>query len=122
MKSPLEVRLAAALLVGSAVVFVLAGLLRMMTEGGGGLLSLPLLQLAFALGIAGGLLNGIRAARWAGFALALLGGLVHMIFALQPIPVWARIVSGLLAAAQVYAAVLLNTKPAVDSTGRAGRR
>jgi hypothetical protein len=122
MRAPLEVRLAAALLVGSAAVFLLAGLLRLVTEGGGGLLTAPLLQLALSVGVAGGLLNGIRLARWFGMALALLGALVHMLLALQPLPWWARVVSGLLAAAQVYAAVLLNTKPAVEATGGGGRR
>jgi hypothetical protein len=120
MRSPVELRLAAGLLVGSALLFLLMALGRMLDEGGGGWVQLPLLQLALALGVGGGVLTGIRLARYAGIAVALVGGLVHMVLALQPAPWWARIVFGIVAIAQVYAAVLLNTKPAVEFTGGGG--
>ena len=110
-------RLAAGLLTGSALVFVLVALGRMLAEGGGGWLELPLLQLAVALGVSGGVLTGIRLARVVGVAVALAGALLHVVLALQPAaPWWARLVSGLLAVAQIYAAVLLNTRPAVEFT------
>lgn len=121
MRYPVELRLATALLAGSALAFLLTALLLMSTEGGAGWLQLPLLQLALAIGVAGGVLTGIRLARYAGIAVALLGGLLHMVLALQSGPWWARIVSGLLAIVQVYAAVLLNTKPAVEFTGGGDR-
>jgi len=123
MKAPLELRLASALLVGSALLFLLTALARMLDEGGGGLLQLPLLQLAAAVGVAGGVLTGIRLARYAGIVLALLGGLLHMVIALEPAPWWARIISGVIALVQVYVAVLFNTKPAIEFTaGRHGAR
>lgn len=122
MRAPLEVRLAAALLVGSALLFLLTGLTLMLGEGGGGWLQLPLLQLAIAIGVAGGVLTGIRLARYAGMVLALLGGLVHMIVALwAPAPWWVRIISGVIALVQVYVAVLFNTKPAVEFTAGGSR-
>jgi hypothetical protein len=114
--SPLELRLAAGLLTGSALVFVLVALGRMLDEGGGDWLQLPLLQLAVALGVSGGVLTGVRLARFVGIAVALAGALLHMVLALQPAPWWARLLSGLLAMAQIYAAVLLNTRPAVEYT------
>lgn len=121
MRAPLEVRLAAALLAGSALLFLLTALLRLLDEGGTGWLQLPLLQLAVAIGVAGGVLTGVRLARLAGIVIALLGGLLHMVLALQPAPWWARVVSGLVALVLVYVAVLLNTKSAVEFCG-GGRR
>lgn len=114
--APVELRLAAGLLTGSALVFVLVALGRMLEEGGGGWLELPLLQLAVALGVSGGVLTGIRLARVVGIAVALAGALLYLVLALQPAPWWARLVSGLLAITQIYAAVLLSTRPAVEFT------
>ena len=69
------------------------------------------------------MLTGIRLARYAGIVLALLGGLLHMVIALEPAPWWARIISGVIALVQVYVAVLFNTKPAIEFTaGRHGAR
>jgi hypothetical protein len=116
MTSPVELRLAAGLLTGSALAFVLMAVGRMLAEGGGGWLQLPLLQLAVAIGVSGGMLTGIRLARIVGIAVALAGALLQMVLALQPAPWWARLVSGLLAIAQIYAAVLLNTRPAIEYT------
>ena len=121
MRAPMELRLAAALLTGSALLFLLTALVRMLDEGGGGWLQLPLLQLAVAIGVAGGVLSGIRLARIVGIGVALLGGLLHMVLVLEPAPWWARAVSGLLAIVQIYVAVLLNTKPAVEFTGGRAR-
>jgi hypothetical protein len=117
---PLEVRLAAVLLVGGGLVFLAVGLVRIPSEGAdGGLLMPPLLQLVLAVGVAGGLLHGMRSARLAGMLLALVAGLVHSVIALGPIPFWARAVSAVIAASQVYVAVLLNTRPALQhSPGR----
>ena len=119
MRAPVELRLAAALMTGSALLFLLTALARMLGEDGGGWLQLPLLQLAVAIGVAGGVLTGFRLARLAGIVVALLGGLLHMVLALQPAPWWARVVSGLLAIVHIYVAVLLNTKPAVEYCGGA---
>jgi hypothetical protein len=121
MTAPIELRVAAGLLSGSALVFLLVALGRMLAEGGGGWVQPPLVQLAVALGVSGGVLTGSRLARFAGIAVALAGALLQMVLALQSAPWWARLVSGLLAMAQIYAAVLLNTRPAVEFTA-GGRR
>ena len=119
--APVELRVAAGLLTGSGLVFVLVALWRMLAEGGGGWLEWPLVQLAVAVGVSGGLLTGSRLARLVGIAVALAGALLQMVLALHSAPWWARVVSGLLAIAQVYAAVLLNTRPAIEFTA-GGRR
>lgn len=122
-RAPLEIRLACLLLVAGALAFVLAGALRIAVEGGtaDGLLFVPLLQLAVAIGIAGGLLRGIRTARLVGVLFVLVVALLHMSIALQAFPVWVRVASGLIAASQVYVAVLLNTRPALQHAGGARR-
>lgn len=123
---PLEIRLAAGLMVGAATTFLLAAALRMPLEdigGGQGLFLLPVLQLTIAIGIAGGLVLGKRLARISGLVLALLFALLHLSVALQAFPLWVRIVSGLIAVSQIYVAVLLNTRPALEHTGvRFGQR
>jgi hypothetical protein len=118
-RAPVEIRLAAALLAAGGVLFLLVGLLRMPLDGGSatGLLMLPGLQLALAVGVAGGLIRGMRSARLLGMVFALLVALLHTSIALQPFALWVRIAAGLLAASQVYVAVLLNTRPALLHTG-----
>jgi hypothetical protein len=122
-RAPTEIRLAAALLVAGGLVFVLMDLLRMLVESGGPAQGaarpflLPLLQLAIGIGVAGGLICGMRLARYAGMLVALTFALMHMVFALQPLPPWIRVMAGLVAASQVYVAVLLNTRPALLFTG-----
>jgi hypothetical protein len=122
-RAPLEIRLACALLVAGALAFLLVGALRLPSAQGSteGLLLPPLLQLVVAIGIAGGVLRGIRSARLVAVGFVLLVGLLHATIALQGIEVWVRIASGLIAASQVYVAVLLNTKPALEFAG-GGRR
>lgn len=121
-RSPLEIRLAAGLLVAGGVAFLLVAAARSATEGGGNLFTPPLLELVLALGVGGGLLAGMRLARYAGMVLALLTAFLHAVIALEPVPVWVRIVSGLIAVSQVYVAVLLNTKPALLHSGAGGAR
>jgi len=119
---PAEIRLAAWLLFTGGVLFVLVDLIRLATEGGDNeAFVLPLLQLVIALGIAGGLLRGMRLARLVGLLFALTVALLHTLIAMQPYPLWVRIAAGVIAASQVYVAVLLNTRPAVLHTGGARR-
>jgi hypothetical protein len=117
-KAPIEIRLAAWLLAAGGLLFVLVDVVRAATEAGDAQAFLvPLLQLVIALGVAGGLLRGIRLARLAGVLFALTIALFHLLVVLQPLPLWVRIVSGIIAASQVYVAVLLNTRPALLHTG-----
>lgn len=121
---PVEIKAAIGLLIGGGVVFVLTDLLWLALEGGSTaqLLLVPLLQLGIGIGISGGLVRGSRVARYAGLLAALTFALFHMLFALQAAPVWIRIVTALIAASQVYVAVLLNTRPALEHTGLRPRR
>lgn len=118
-KVPTEIRVAAWLLVGGGLLFQLVGLLRLAIEGGSAesFLLVPTLQLVIALGMAAGLLRGLRSARLLGLLFVLLFALLHMFIVLQPFALWVRIASGILAAAAVYVAVLLNTRPALIYTG-----
>ena len=107
MKRPLEIRVALLVFAVGAVVFVTVGALR-----DPGSLTLPII-LAVLAGLAGaGLWVRWHAAPTAAFVVAGLIALVHMLIALDP-EHWAfRVLSGVLAAAHVYAAVLVLTKPA----------
>jgi|GEM_PF-3879970 len=119
-RAPAEIRLACWLLFTAGLLFVLVDLLRAVTgEDSGGVFLVPLLQLVVGIGVAGGLLRGMRSARLLGLLFVLTAGLLHTLIALQPYPVWVRIASGLIAASQVYVAVLLNTRPALQYTGGA---
>jgi hypothetical protein len=121
--APPEIRLACWLLVTGGLVFVLVDVVRAATEDGDQQAFLvPLLQLLVAVGIAGGLLRGLRLARLLGLLFVLTVALLHTLIAMQPYPLWVRILTGLIAASQVYVAVLLNTKPALQYTGGAPRR
>lgn len=121
--APVEIRLAAGLLVGGSVLFVLGALLRIPEVGSSeGLFLLPLLQLALFIGIGGGLLLGKRLARISGVILALLFALLHLSVALQGLAIWVRVLGGVIAAGLIYAAVLLNTRPALEHTGVRPRR
>jgi hypothetical protein len=118
-RAPTEIRVAAALLFGGGLLFQLVGLLRLLLEGGTAesFLLVPTLQLVVALGVAGGLLRGLRSARLFGVVFVLLFALLHTFIALQPFALWVRIAGGVLAIAHVYVAVLLNTRPALLYTG-----
>ncbi|HEY0639662.1 MAG TPA: hypothetical protein VGD67_18600 [Pseudonocardiaceae bacterium] len=121
--APVEIKAAAGLLVGGGALFVITDLvLAAVEEDTSALLLVPLLQLGIGIGIAGGLLRGSRIARYAGLLFALTFALLHMLFALQGVALWIRIVTGVIAASQVYVAVLLNTRPALLHTGGRVRR
>lgn len=117
-KAPPEIRLAAWLLPTGGLLFVLVDVLwAFLGDSAGDVLLTPLLQLAVAVGVAGGLLRGSRLARLLGMLFVLTVALLHLSIVLQPLPVWIRIASGLIAASQIYVAVLLNTRPALLHTG-----
>lgn len=118
---PTEIRVAAWLLIAGGLAFVLVDLLMAVFEDGPDdqVFLLPLLQLAIAAGVAGGLLHGKRLARWIGMLFVLTAALIQIMIVLQPFPVWLRIAAGIIAASQVYVAVLLNTRPALLHTGGA---
>jgi hypothetical protein len=100
-------RVASATLVGLAVLFVGFGALRLATEGGIDVLTLPLVLLVTDLFIAAVLLSGWYPVRPVAQALAIFGALVHLLVLLRSGPWWLRGSSALLAVAHGYALVLL---------------
>ncbi|RLK62261.1 hypothetical protein [Actinokineospora cianjurensis] len=112
---PLEIRVACLLLVGSAVAFVVIGLVR----GDSAALRFPVI--VGALGVLAGV--SVFLGRFAGavVAFAVLAAVAHATIALDPAQAWIRVGSGLLAAAHVYAGVLVLTRPAREFMGKVAR-
>ncbi|GAA2661556.1 MULTISPECIES: hypothetical protein [Actinosynnema] len=114
MPTTTEVRLAIMLGGGSAVAFVLVAALQLLVDPASASLVLPVAVAVIELGVVAGLWKGVRPARIGGMAVFLLFGLVHLLVVLGPTPVWVRLASAVIAAAHVFVAVLLNTRPARD--------
>ncbi|SDM89192.1 hypothetical protein [Allokutzneria albata] len=111
MKRPVELWAILACLVGAELVFLGAGVLRWAAEGGADLLVLPTVLLVLVLVAAASLLTRIRIAKAGATAVAVFAALLHLLIVLGDGPGLARIVSGIVGAAHVYAVVLLNTGP-----------
>jgi hypothetical protein len=105
-----EVRLLAALLGGTGLVFLVERLFQVPGQGST-ILTLPIGQLVLDGGCAAVVLAGNRLLRPGVLAITMLGALLQMVILLGGGPPWSFVVSVALAAAQVYALVLLNTKP-----------
>jgi hypothetical protein len=98
---------------GAGLAFVVESVVRLATESGLGasLLYVPIVQAVLDLACAAVIVAGSKALRPGVLVIAVLGTLVHMVIVLGGGPIWTRVVSAVLAVAQVYAVVLLNTKP-----------
>jgi hypothetical protein len=105
-----DVRVSALLVGGGGLVFLAESLIQLSSQGAG-ILELPIIALVLQSAAAAIILTGNRMARPVALIVVILAALMHMVILLGEGPVWTRIVSGLLAAAQMYALVLLNTKP-----------
>ncbi|KAA2258729.1 hypothetical protein F0L68_23115 [Solihabitans fulvus] len=120
-QTPTEVRVAAMISLGTGLAFILLALLRWQVEGGAlrGFVQLPgfvaLLEILVALGLA----LGFRPARLLGITVLIVITLLQLVLALSDVQWWSRVVSVAIAAALVYAIVLLNTAPARDYLGGA---
>jgi hypothetical protein len=108
-----DIWVCAGMLGGAGLVFVVESVIRLATEAGVGasLLYVPIAQAVLDLLAAAVIVVGSRSLRPGVLVIAVLGTLVHMVIVLGGGPVWTRLVSAVLAIAQVYAVVLLNTKP-----------
>jgi hypothetical protein len=109
-----EIWVCAGMLGGAGLVFLVESLIRLATEGpavGASLLYVPIAQAVLDVLCAAVIVVGSRAIRPGVLVIAVLGTLVHMVIVLGGGPIWTRVVSAVLAIAQVYAVVLLNTKP-----------
>lgn len=107
---PLEIRVVVAILAGCALAFLLLGVVRQAADPGS--LRFPIALLVVAFAAVGGLVARLRFARGAALVAAVLLALAHLLIALGDLPWWVRVASGLIAAAHVYAFVLLMTQPA----------
>jgi hypothetical protein len=108
-----DIWVCAGMLGGAGLVFVAESVIRLATEAGVGssLLYVPIVQAVLDLLCAAVIVVGSRTLRPGVLVVAVLGTLVHMVIVLGGGPMWTRVVSAVLAIAQVYAVVLLNTKP-----------
>ena len=100
----------AGMLGGAGLVFLAESLIRLSAEGAS-ILYVPIAQAVLDVLCALVIVAGRRTLRPGVLVIAVLGTLVHMVIVLGGGPVWTRVVSAVLAVAQVYAVVLLNTKP-----------
>jgi hypothetical protein len=105
-----EIWVCAGLLGGAGLVFLVESLIRLSTELPN-ILYVPVVQAVLDLACAAVIVVGSRVLRPGVLVIAVLGTLVHMVIVLGGGPIWTRVVSAVLAVAQVYAVVLLNTKP-----------
>lgn len=111
-QAPVEVKVAASLLVGIALVYVLLGLVIVLTsDGSPRTLALPLTSLVFGALVAAGLAARNGFARIAGFVVVVLFALVHVFTLMAGALLWFKIFGGLAAAGYIYAGVLLNSMP-----------
>ncbi|MGQ0841384.1 hypothetical protein [Actinokineospora sp.] len=115
MTRPLEVRLAAAIVGGAAVVFLALGFVRFAADPG--VLRFPIGVVLVELAVVAALVVRLPFARGGAITVAVVATLVHTLIALGELPWWARTASGLLAAAHAYVVVLLMTRPAREYLG-----
>jgi hypothetical protein len=115
-RTQFDVRVCAGLIGGSGLVWLVESLFRLSGQPAN-ILFVPIVALVLDAAAAWVVLSGNRVLRPAPLVLAVLGALLHMVILLGDGPLWTRIVSGLLAAAQIYALVLLNTKPVREHFG-----
>jgi hypothetical protein len=109
---PIEVRLAMAINAGAALVFLVLAIVRQITEGGSGLLPVPIyLVILAAIAVALLIWRPRNVQLLFGIA-ALLPVLLHLLVVMGNQVWWLRTLSGVLAAAYLYSVVLVNTKPA----------
>lgn len=109
---PIEVRLAMLITGGAALVFLVVAIIRQLTEGGAGLLLVPIYLVVLAVIAIGLLIWRPRNVQLVFGIAVLLPVLLHLLVVLGNQVWWLRVLSGVLAAAYVYSLVLVNTKPA----------
>ena len=107
-----DVRFLAALLAGTGLLFVIERLALLAVSGNGpDILPLPIAQLVLDAGCAAVVLAGNRPLRPVVLVITMLGAVLQMVIVLGGGPLWSIVITALLAIAQVYTLVLLNTKP-----------
>lgn len=108
MSLPAEVRLAVGIIAAGAVLFVAVALI-----WDNDATRLPIGAGILAVAVCVGLVFRLRFVRVITLIVMTLFALVHLLIALSDAPPWwARVVSGVLTAAYIYAAVAVSTEPA----------
>ena len=105
-----DIWVCAGMIGGAGLVFLAESLIRLSAEGAS-ILYVPIAQAVLDVLCAAVIVAGSRTLRPGVLVIAVLGTLIHMVIVLGGGPIWTRVVSAVLAIAQVYAVVLLNTKP-----------
>jgi hypothetical protein len=107
VRFPIEIRVAIGIIGAGAVIFLIVAMAR-----GVDTLRLPIGAFVVAIAVALGLAARLRFARTVTVVVVMVLALLHVLVALSNGPWWVRAISGLLTAAYVYVAVLVNTAPA----------
>ncbi|WP_410584735.1 hypothetical protein [Amycolatopsis sp. lyj-108] len=111
-KAATEVKVVCALLIGLALAYLaMAGILMFAPYSSARTFLLPATSLVLGGLVVAGLVLKMSSARFAGFGVSFLFALLHALSMLAAELFWVKIVSGLLFAGYVYAAVLLNSMP-----------
>ncbi|AGM08224.1 hypothetical protein [Amycolatopsis keratiniphila] len=111
-KAATEVKVVCALLLGLAVAYLaMAGILMFAPYSSARTFLLPGTSLVLGGLVVAGLVLKMSSARFAGFAVSFLFGLLHALSMLAAELFWVKIVSGILFAGYIYTAVLLNSMP-----------
>jgi hypothetical protein len=107
-----EVKVVCALLVGLGLAYVgMAGILMFAPYSSARTFLLPGTSLLLGGLVVAGLVLRMSSARFAGFGVSFLFALLHALSMLAAELFWVKIVSGILFAGYIYAAVLLNSMP-----------
>jgi hypothetical protein len=106
-----DVLVCALLIGGCGLVFLIADAIRLLPTTGVSGLAAPIVVALLELGAAAAVIAGLRPARPVIIIVLILATLLHLLFVMDGGVGWAQVVSAILAAAHVYALVLLNTKP-----------
>ena len=111
-QAAVEVKVAAALLVGLGLAYLVLGIVIVTTsEASPRTLLLPAASVILGGLVSGGLALRMPSSRFLGFGVAALFALLHAFLLLGGTVIGFKVFSGLLAAGYVYAIVLLNSGP-----------
>ncbi|RSN52976.1 hypothetical protein DMH01_39995 [Amycolatopsis sp. WAC 04182] len=111
-KASTEVKVVCALLLGLPLAYIaMAVILMFAPYSTARTFLLPGTSLALGGLVVAGLVLKMSSARFAGFGVSFLFGLLHALSMLAAELFWVKIVSGLLFAGYIYTAVLLNSMP-----------
>jgi hypothetical protein len=111
-QAPIEVKIAASLLLAVALAWVLVVLIPVLgAHASTRTFILPVISLVLGVLVVAGLALKMPSARIAGFIVTVLFGLLHALGLLSAELWWVKLFSGLAFAGYIYALVMLNSMP-----------